>query len=41
MQTDDRALLDIWVKAWSNLGHFEIIPVRTMAEATQQILEKF
>jgi hypothetical protein len=38
--TDDRALFDIWIKAWSDLGHFEIIPVRTSAEAAQHIADK-
>ncbi len=40
MQTDDPSLLDTWIKAWSDLGHFEIIPVRTSAEAAQYITDK-
>jgi Protein of unknown function (DUF3303) len=40
MRTDDRALFDIWIEAWSDLGHFEIIPVRTSAEAAQHIGDK-
>jgi hypothetical protein len=40
MRTDDRALFEIWIEAWSDLGHFEIIPVRTSAEAVQQIADK-
>ncbi|WP_236738735.1 DUF3303 domain-containing protein [Chroogloeocystis siderophila] len=33
MRTDDSSLFDIWIQAWSDLGHFEIIPVRTSAAA--------
>ncbi|MBW4557237.1 MAG: DUF3303 domain-containing protein [Trichormus sp. ATA11-4-KO1] len=40
MRTDDPSLFDIWIQAWSDLGHFEIIPVRTSAEATQHIADK-
>lgn len=40
MRTDDRALFDIWIKAWSDLGHFEIIPVRTSTEATQHMADQ-
>lgn len=40
MRTNDLALFDIWIKAWSDLGHFEIIPVRTSAEAAQHIADK-
>jgi Protein of unknown function (DUF3303) len=40
MQTDDRALFDVWIEAWKDLGHFEIIPVRTSAEASQHIADK-
>ena len=40
MRTDDRALFDLWIKAWSDPGHFEIIPVRTSAEAAQHIANK-
>jgi hypothetical protein len=40
MRTDEPSLFDIWVKAWSDLGHFEIIPVRTSAEAAQHIADK-
>ena len=38
METDDRALLDAWVAAWSDLVDFEIIPVITSAEATARVL---
>lgn len=37
MRTSDRALFDTWIAAWSDLAHFEIIPVRSSAEATQHI----
>jgi hypothetical protein len=40
MRTDDRALFEVWIEAWSDLGHFKIIPVRTSAEAAQQIADK-
>ena len=37
MRTDDAALFDEWIKAWSDLVRFEVIPVRTSAEAAQAI----
>jgi Protein of unknown function (DUF3303) len=40
MRTDDRALFDIWIEAWSDLGHFEIIPVRTSTEAAHHIADR-
>ena len=40
MRTDDRALFDVWMKAWDDLAHFEIIPVRTSAEAARHIAER-
>lgn len=40
MRTDDRALFEPWIAAWSDLGHFEIIPVRTSVEAAQQIADR-
>ena len=33
MACDDRALLDQWMRAWSDLVHFEVIPVITSADA--------
>jgi hypothetical protein len=33
MRTDDRALLDVWIAPWSDLARFEVIAVRTSAEA--------
>ena len=35
MECDDRALLDQWMAAWSDLVDFEVIPVVTSAEAAQ------
>ncbi len=37
MRTDDPSLFDVWAKAWGDAGSFEVIPVRTSAEAAQQI----
>jgi Protein of unknown function (DUF3303) len=33
METDDEALLGQWTANWSDLVDFEIVPVRTSAEA--------
>ena len=35
MRTDDRALLEAWCAAGNRLVHFEIVPVRTSAEAAE------
>ena len=40
MRTDDRSLFDIWTKAWSDLGDFEIVPVRTSTEAAALIADQ-
>ena len=37
MRTDDVALLAVWTNAWEDLVEFEIVPVRTSAEAAQII----
>ena len=37
METDDRALLDQWMAAWSDLVEFEVIPVVTSAEASERV----
>jgi hypothetical protein len=37
MRSDDRALFDEWIRAWSDLARFEVIPVRTSAEAARNI----
>ena len=33
METDDPALFDAWTAAWDDLVDFEIVPVRTSADA--------
>ena len=38
MECADRALLDQWIAAWSDLVQFEVIPVLTSAEASAQVL---
>ncbi|MEV0583372.1 DUF3303 family protein [Nonomuraea sp. NPDC050310] len=38
METDDPALLDTWVAAWSDLVDFEIVPVTGSAEAAARVL---
>ena len=35
METEDASLFDPWIQAWSDLVDFEVIPVRTSAEAAQ------
>jgi hypothetical protein len=35
MRSDDRALFDTWMDEWKDLMDFEIIPVRTSAEAVE------
>jgi hypothetical protein len=37
METVDRKLLDEWISNWSDLIEFEVYPVITSNEATQQI----
>jgi Protein of unknown function (DUF3303) len=37
MRTDDRALIDIWIASWIDLASFEVIAVRTSAEAAAAI----
>jgi hypothetical protein len=39
MRTDDRALLDVWARSWSDLIRMEVFPVRTSAEAARHIAE--
>jgi hypothetical protein len=36
METDDRALLDQWMRRWSDLVDFEVVPVITSQEAAQR-----
>jgi hypothetical protein len=41
MRTDDPALFEVWwTNAWSDLGHFEVIPVRSSAEAAQNLADQ-
>ena len=37
MECDDRALLDAWMAAWSDLVKFEVQPVVTSAEAAARV----
>jgi len=37
MECDDRRLLDEWMANWSDLTHFEVIPVMTSEEARMAI----
>jgi hypothetical protein len=37
MQTDDASLFEAWTRQWHDLVEFEIIPVRTSAEAAALI----
>jgi hypothetical protein len=37
METDDPALLDAWLAAWSDLVEFEVHPVVTSAEAAARV----
>jgi len=37
MRSDDRALFELWIRAWSDLVRFEVIPVRSSAEAAAQM----
>ncbi len=37
METDDRALLDQWIGAWSDLVEFEVFQVITSAEAAARV----
>jgi len=37
MECDNRALLDQWLAAWSDIVEFEVHPVITSAEAAAQV----
>lgn len=37
MRTEDVSLFDRWIEAWSDLVRFEIVPVRTSADAARCI----
>ena len=38
METDDPALFDDWITAWSDLVEFEVVPVLSSTEASQRAL---
>lgn len=38
MECDDRALLDAWIAAWSDLVEFDVVPVVTSADAAARVL---
>jgi len=38
METEDRRLLDEWMKNWSDLAEFEVHPVVTSKEAAERAL---
>jgi hypothetical protein len=40
MRTDDQALIDVWISKWSDLTQFEVIAVRTSAEASRIIADR-
>jgi hypothetical protein len=40
MQTETVALFDRWIENWSDLMEFEIVPVRTSAEAREIIARR-
>jgi len=40
MQTEDVSLFDRWVEDWSDLMEFEIVPVRSSAEAMEIMNKK-
>ena len=37
MEADDRALLEAWIAAWTDLVAFDVYPVMTSAEAAERI----
>jgi uncharacterized protein DUF3303 len=39
MRTDDASLFTVWTNAWNDLVEFEIVPVRTSAEAAHVIAQ--
>ena len=40
METSERALLDQWLAAWSDLVDFEVVPVITSAEAAALVADR-
>ncbi len=37
METEDRALLDQWIANWSDIVEFEVYPVITSPQASEQL----
>jgi hypothetical protein len=37
METDDRRLLDEWIRQWDDLVAFEVVPVMTSPEASARV----
>ena len=40
METDDRRLLDEWMKHWTDLVEFEVYPVVSSDEAAERVMQK-
>jgi uncharacterized protein DUF3303 len=40
MRTEDPALFEVWIRQWSDLGRFEVVPVRTSADAARHIADQ-
>jgi hypothetical protein len=40
MRTEDPSLFRLWQQAWGNVGHMEVIPVRTSEEAATEIADR-
>ncbi len=40
MDSPDRATLDQWIAAWTDLVEFEVVPVMTSADAAAQVPER-
>jgi hypothetical protein len=38
METDDPALFDAWIEAWSDLMEFEVVPVVGSSEAAERAI---
>jgi hypothetical protein len=36
----DYTLFEVWIAMWSDLGRFEVVPVRTSAEAARHIADQ-
>ncbi len=36
MESPDRALLDVWISAWSDIASFEVVPVISSADAAKR-----